>query len=49
MQMKTKISIVCKNCGNINSIPTQYFYDGCEGPFLCKFCGDALEIDTDYE
>lgn len=43
------ISVVCENCGRTNEISLKYFYDGFEGPFLCKYCGSILDIDIEEE
>ena len=49
MKVKKEISVVCCVCGRTNKIPIRYFYDGYEGPFLCKFCKNILDIDIDND
>jgi ribosomal protein S27E len=43
------IIVKCEECGRDNNIPIKYFYDGFEGPFVCKFCGSILDIDVEEE
>ncbi len=47
--MKKELSIICGNCGKTNKIPTRHFYDCFEGPFICKFCKDMLDLDVDCD
>jgi len=43
------ITVKCEECGRDNYIPLKYFYDGFEGPFICKFCGNILDIELEEE
>lgn len=37
------LSVGCQNCGHVNRVPIQRFYDGYEGMFVCNSCGEPLE------
>ncbi len=39
----------CEKCGSVNYIPIKHFYDGCEGPFFCKECGEVLDVDVEID
>jgi len=46
--MEEKIIVInCPNCKKRNEIPVRVFYDGYEGPMVCTWCHQDLEVDVE--